>query len=404
MPTNEEHQISQYNYSLPDEKIAHYPLAQRDMSKLLVYKAGKITDAQFCDCAEFVPEGALMIFNNTRVIHARIVMHKSTGAQIEIFCLEPLAPTNYEENFAAQNTCEWQCIVGNAKKWKDEILCLDCEIQGKFVQFSAKKLAVNDTGFHIRFSWSAPISFSEVLETIGKIPIPPYLHRNSEESDAQQYQTTYAKHEGSVAAPTAGLHFTPAVFEKLRKKHIRTAEVTLHVGAGTFKPVKAELYTNHTMHHEYCIVQRSLVETIAAHAGARVAVGTTSVRTMESVYWLGVKLCQNPETSIEELTQWEAYSLPQNVSLQESMTALLEYCTAHKVNELRFFTQIMIVPTYTFRVINALFTNFHQPQSTLLLLISAFVGERWKEIYNHALAHEYRFLSYGDSSLLFSDY
>lgn len=396
----QEHQISQYNYNLPDEKIAHYPLSERDSSKLLVYQSGEIIDAEFRNCVDFLPENSLLVFNNTRVIHARIVMHKATGAHIEIFCLEPVTPANYEENFASHNECTWQCIVGNAKKWKDEILHIDCEIHNKKVKFSAKKLSINETGFCVHFSWTGGFSFSEILEAIGQIPIPPYLNRDSEESDLQQYQTTYAKHEGSVAAPTAGLHFTPAIFEKLEKHNVQRAEVTLHVGAGTFKPVKTELYTDHAMHHEYCTVPRSLIETLAQHNGARIAVGTTSVRTLESLYWLGVKLCENSNANIDELVQWEAYSLPQTISLFASMSALLQYCIANDLSELRFFTQIMIVPGYTFRVVTALFTNFHQPQSTLLLLISAFIGERWKKLYAHALAHEYRFLSYGDSSLL----
>jgi len=399
-----EHKISQYNYHLPEEKIAQYPLPQRDTSKLLVYQSGEIIDSAFQNCVDFLPENSLLIFNNTRVIHARIVMHKATGAQIEIFCLEPIAPANYEENFAAQGECEWQCIVGNAKKWKDETLYIDCELHNQPVRFSATKISANESGFCIRFSWNANISFSEILETIGQIPIPPYLNRNCEDSDLQHYQTTYAKHEGSVAAPTAGLHFTPAIFEKLKKHSMHIAEVTLHVGAGTFKPVKTELYTEHAMHHEYCIVPRLLIATLAGHKGARIAVGTTSVRTLESLYWLGVKLCENPEGSanIDELEQWEAYRLPQHISLHNSMTALLEYCTHNNCNELRFFTQIMIVPGYTFRVVTGLFTNFHQPQSTLLLLISAFIGENWKALYEHALTHNYRFLSYGDSSLLFN--
>ena len=400
MNTHKQQRISEFSYDLPDEKIAKYPLPQRDASKLLVYKSGEIADAEFCNCVDFLPGNSLLIFNNTRVIHARIVMHKATGAQIEIFCLEPVVPAGYEENFASHSECTWQCIVGNAKKWKDETLHIDCTIHNKPLRFSAAKQSANETGFTIRFSWSGGVSFSEILEAIGQIPIPPYLNRGSEDSDLQQYQTTYAKHEGSVAAPTAGLHFTPAIFEKLKTQNIQQAEVTLHVGAGTFKPVKTELYTNHAMHHEFCSVPKSLIETLAAHAGARIAVGTTSVRTLESLYWLGVKLCENNTAHIDELTQWEAYSLPHNISLANSMQALLKYCIQYTICELQFYTQIMIVPGYTFRVVTGLFTNFHQPQSTLLLLISAFIGERWKELYAHALAHDYRFLSYGDSSLL----
>jgi S-adenosylmethionine:tRNA ribosyltransferase-isomerase len=403
MYATENHHISEFNYPLPDEKIAKYPLPQRDLSKLLVYKQGDIIDSEFRNCVDFLPNNSLLIFNNTRVIHARIVLHKSTGAQIEIFCLEPIAPANYEENFASHDSCEWQCIVGNAKKWKNEVLVLDCKIAGEPLHFSAQKITATDTGFRIRFAWNAAISFSEVLDAIGKIPIPPYLNRSSEASDDVQYQTTYAKREGSVAAPTAGLHFTPAIFEKLQNRSIQQAEVTLHVGAGTFKPVKTELYTEHTMHHEFCTVPKSLIETLAQHSGTRIAIGTTSVRTLESLYWLGVKLCKNSSAPIDELSQWEAYSLPQTISLHAAMTALLEYCKHHDISEIQFYTQIMIVPGYTFRVVTALFTNFHQPQSTLLLLISAFIGERWKELYAHALAHEYRFLSYGDSSLLFCE-
>lgn len=395
--------ISEFNYNLPDEKIAKYPLAQRDNSKLLVYKSSEIIDSNFANCVDFIPHNSLLIFNNTRVIQARILLHKATGAQIEIFCLEPIAPANYEENFASSTECMWQCIVGNAKKWKNETLQLQCTIGSQAVQFSATKQSANESGFAIHFSWNGNFSFSEILESIGQIPIPPYLNRNSEATDLQHYQTTYAKHEGSVAAPTAGLHFTPAIFEKFKTQNIQRAEVTLHVGAGTFKPVKTELYTEHAMHHEFCSVKKSLIEELAQHNGTRIAVGTTSVRTLESLYWLGVKLCENSAANIDELLQWEAYSLSQTISLHNSMTALLNYCNVHNENELQFYTQIMIVPSYTFRVVSALFTNFHQPQSTLLLLISAFVGKEWKSIYKHALAHNYRFLSYGDSSLLFKD-
>ena len=395
--------ISEFTYTLPEDKIAKKPIAVRHSSKLLVYNKGSIIDESFSNCPNYVPTNTLLIFNNTKVIHARIIMQKSTGARIEIFCLEPYSPKNYEEIFLKKQTCSWKCIIGNAKKWKDGFLSSTFSIQGKQITFTASKIDQIDDTSIIEFSWNDSFTFSEILDEIGKIPIPPYLNRESEEIDNLQYQTIYAKHEGSVAAPTAGLHFTDSVLQKFENKQIQTSQVTLHVGAGTFKPVKTDTYTAHIMHHEYFIVTKDLIQKINEGNKVITAVGTTSVRTLESLYWLGVKLVQNSNSSIEELSQWEPYELPQDISLQESFSKLLEYIETKNLKDIKAYTQIMIVPGYTFRVVTSMFTNFHQPQSTLLLLISAFIGENWKTVYEHALHNDYRFLSYGDSSLLISD-
>lgn len=391
--------ISDFSYDLPDEKIAKHPLENRDESKLLVFRNGKISDDTFKNCTNYLPHNSLVIFNNTRVIHARIILQKSTGARIEILCLEPYQPHNYEQSFAQIGECEWKCVVGNAKKWKDEPLLATISDTDD-IHFSATKETPTEDGFIIKFQWDSKHTFSEILELIGKIPIPPYLNRESEESDNDRYQTIYAEYNGSVAAPTAGLHFTPNVLQDFQNHGIDIGKVTLHVGAGTFKPVKTELYTDHVMHQELCIVKKSLIEGIINHLPYITAVGTTSVRTLESLYWNGVKIIQNPNTQIEHLSQWEAYVLPQNISVKDSLSALIDYMEKRSISELQYYTQIMITPSYTFRMVRSMFTNFHQPQSTLLLLISAFVGNEWRNIYKHALNNNYRFLSYGDSSLL----
>lgn len=389
--------ITDFSYDLPDERIAKHPLENRDASKLMVYKNGKIIDEQFPHCVNYLPENSLVIFNDTRVIHARIIMQKSTGARIEILCLEPCNPSNYEQNFAQVGECSWKCVVGNAKKWKNEPLQATID---ETIQFSAEKGEATEDGFVVTFRWTGTHSFSEILEIIGKIPIPPYLNRESEEDDNVRYQTIFAEHNGSVAAPTAGLHFTPRVIESFSSKNIEVDKVTLHVGAGTFKPVKTELFTDHVMHQELCIVRKSLIENILTHQSRITAVGTTSVRTLESLYWLGVKLRVDAKADISHLSQWEAYELPQSVTLGDALNAILLYMQEKNLREIEYHTQVMITPKYKFRLVTAMFTNFHQPQSTLLLLISAFIGDAWRTLYKHALENDYRFLSYGDSSLL----
>jgi len=390
--------ITDFSYELPDEKIAKHPLENRDASKLLVYSKGTIVDETFKHCVDYLPENSLIIFNNTRVIHARIILQKATGARIEILCLEPHNPSNYEQSFAQTNECSWKCVVGNAKKWKDEPLHI--EIPNTNTIFTAEKGERTEDGFIITFRWTGEKTFSEILEQIGKIPIPPYLNRESEEDDNIRYQTIFAENNGSVAAPTAGLHFTPEVLATFPSKRIEVDKVTLHVGAGTFKPVKTELYTNHIMHQELCIVKKTLVQNILKHLPLITAVGTTSVRTLESLYWTGVKLHIDPKADIAHLSQWEAYSLPQDISTKDALTAILNYLEAHNSQEIQYYTQIMITPKYKFKLVTSMFTNFHQPQSTLLLLISAFIGDAWRDMYKHALENNYRFLSYGDSSLL----
>lgn len=392
--------ITDFSYDLPDEKIAKHPLEQRDASKLLVYKNGKIIDESFVNCANYLPEHSFIVFNNTRVIHARIILSKPTGAKIEILCLEPHEPKNYEQSFAQIGECSWKCVVGNAKKWKDEPLQLTIQGDTSDIHFSATKEETTNDGFVVTFRWDSVHTFSEILELIGKIPIPPYLNRESEEIDNDRYQTIYARLNGSVAAPTAGLHFTDRMMEKFKEHKFETGYVTLHVGAGTFKPVKTELYTEHIMHQELCIVKKELIECIISHLPLITAVGTTSVRTIESLYWLGVKLCVDPQAKIYHLSQWEAYELPQNISVRDSLNAIIQYMNAKDIQDIEYYTQIMITPTYKFKLVHSMFTNFHQPQSTLLLLISSFIGPVWKDIYEHALLNNYRFLSYGDSSLL----
>lgn len=391
--------LSEYTYDLPNESIAKYPTTERDSSKLLLYQQGNIIDETFKNCTEYLTKDSLLIFNNTKVIQARIVMHKKTGAQIEIFCLEPYSPKNYEQIFGATSQCQWICIVGNAKKWKDETLQTQLSINSISIEFSAKKISQNNGETIIEFSWTGGNCFSEIIDTIGKIPIPPYLHRDSEEIDLERYQTIYAQHNGSVAAPTAGLHFTDNILKQITAKNITIAHITLHVGAGTFKPVKTENVLEHSMHRELFRIDTDIINNILS-GKAITAVGTTTVRTLESLYWLGVKYIENPNINNDEISQWEPYSLPQHYTKEESCNALLFQLKKRNTHEIYAYTQIMIVPGYTFRIVQALFTNFHQPQSTLLLLIAAFIGKDWKLLYNHALENNYRFLSYGDSSLL----
>lgn len=391
--------IEDYTYDLPDERIAKFPLAERDASKLLIYNEGKIGEKRFPETKGILQAGQTLVFNNTKVIHARIFFKKPTGATIEIFCLEPFLPADYAQNFAVRNTCEWVCMVGNLKKWKDGTIECIFEHEGETCMLTAEKTEQQGGEVIVRFSWNLNISFSEVLEGCGRIPIPPYLNRESEDSDKIRYQTVYSREEGSVAAPTAGLHFSKKLLAELVEKGVHIQELTLHVGAGTFRPVKADKIGGHDMHTEHIIVSRELVNRLQNKNNDLIAVGTTSVRTLESLYWMGVKRLEGIG-EFYSVEQWEAYELPAHYSLQQSMAALADWFTATGEDHLKAQTTIIIVPGYRFRVIDALFTNFHQPQSTLLLLVAAAIGEDWKKIYTYAMEHDFRFLSYGDSSFL----
>ncbi len=386
-----------YDYDLPEERIAKYPLERRDASRLLVYKGGAIADATFRDIAGHLPPGALLVRNDTRVIRARLRFRKATGASVEIFCLEPQAPADAERAFAEREAVVWQCIVGNSKRWKEGPLETVVETPGGRRTLRAERLSNNGATSDIRFSWDGGATFADVIEAAGVIPIPPYLNRETESIDDTRYQTVYSLHKGSVAAPTAGLHFTPEVLDDIARRGHETVSVTLHVGAGTFKPITTDDAEEHTMHTEHIVVGRDAIEKLIGRDV--VAVGTTSVRTLESLYWLGVKVMTGAAID-GGLGQWEAYRLPQDIAADDALRHLADHLRVAGQEELRSQTQIMIVPGYRFRVVNALITNFHQPHSTLLLLIGAFVGPDWRRIYDHALSSGYRFLSYGDSSLL----
>ena len=404
--------IETYNYDLSDERIAKYPLAERDSSKLLVYKNGEISESVFSNISEILPDNCLLVCNNTRVIHARIVFHKSTGARIEVFCLEPIGPSDYVLSLSSTTGCEWICLVGNLKKWKEGKLTQPVEMGGETVLFSAEKISTEGNTHRIRFSWDNDrVAFSEILESIGELPIPPYLNRDTEESDEETYQTVYSRIEGSVAAPTAGLHFTDAVFASLKKKNIEVEELTLHVGAGTFQPVKTDDVSEHVMHTETIIVPLKTIKHIRKKSGNIIAVGTTSVRTLESLYYVGSSLSLRDfplkgENGVQEpvvlkVGQWEPYTLPENpISANDALQNIIDYLEENGLDTLHAETQILIKPGFQFRIINGMITNFHQPKSTLLLLVSAFVGDNWKNIYNFALENNFRFLSYGDSSVL----
>lgn len=395
--------IEDYNYSLPDERIAKFPLPKRDESKLLLYRDGKVSESVFKHITDYLPEGSLMVFNNTRVIQARLLFQRATGAQIEVFCLDPAAPHDYELIFQQTEACNWICLIGNAKKWKEPVLSREISVAGQTVRLSAEKVQSYGETHQIRFSWDGGFSFAEVLDAAGELPIPPYLHRKTEESDLKTYQTVYSKIKGSVAAPTAGLHFTPEVLADLDAKGFGREELTLHVGAGTFKPVKSETIEGHEMHTEYISVRRSTIERVMQNFGKIIAVGTTSVRTLESLYYIGVTLATHPDATSEELIvrQWMPYEDANNrLTPAEALQNILDYLDKHQLNTLITATQIIIAPGYEFKIVKGIVTNFHQPKSTLLLLISAFVKGDWKNIYDYALGHNFRFLSYGDSSLL----
>jgi len=395
--------IEDYNYSLPDERIAKFPLPKRDESKLLLYRDGKVSESVFKHITDYLPEGSLMVFNNTRVIQARLLFQRVTGAQIEVFCLDPAAPHDYELIFQQTEACNWICLIGNAKKWKEPVLSREITVAGQTVRLSAEKVQSYGETHQVRFSWDGGFSFAEVLDAAGELPIPPYLHRKTEESDLKTYQTVYSKIKGSVAAPTAGLHFTPEVLADLDAKGFGREELTLHVGAGTFKPVKSETIEGHEMHTEYISVRRSTIERVMQNFGKIIAVGTTSVRTLESLYYIGVTLATHPDATSEELVvrQWMPYEDANNrLTPTEALQNILDYLDKHQLNTLITATQIIIAPGYEFKIVKGIVTNFHQPKSTLLLLISAFVKGDWKNIYDYALGHNFRFLSYGDSSLL----
>ena len=400
--------IKDYNYSLPDERIAKFPLAQRDHSKLLLYKHGEVSEDVFYNIPNHLPEGALMVFNNTKVIQARLHFRKSTGALIEVFLLEPYVPADYEQMFQTTGSCSWLCMIGNLKKWKGETLRRTFDVKGREVTLNAERREDVGKSYRVDFSWDDnTVSFAELLDSVGELPIPPYLNRETQESDKTTYQTVYSKIKGSVAAPTAGLHFTSDVLASLDNHGIDREEVTLHVGAGTFKPVKSEEIQDHEMHTEYICVHRQTLEKLIKHNACAIAVGTTSVRTLESLYYMGVKLEKNLDLSEDELhvCQWEPYEgetfeMAAIVTPLKAIQNILAYLDRHSLNSLHSSTQIIIAPGYEYKIVKMLVTNFHQPQSTLLLLVSAFLHGDWHKIYDYALAHDFRFLSYGDSSLL----
>ena len=391
--------ISDYNYPLPDERIAKYPLPQRDHSKLLIYKDGAVSEDRFFRVGDYIPAHSLLVYNNTRVIQARLVFHKPSGARIEIFCLEPLVPHDYQLSLSSTEGCTWKCMIGNAKKFRDAFIDLPLQVAGNTVLLRAAKGEQTGNTFAVTFSWDGDMSFAEILDAAGELPIPPYLNRPTEESDKTTYQTVYSRIKGSVAAPTAGLHFTDAVLADLRQRGIKTTELTLHVGAGTFQPVKTEDANLHTMHTEIIAVPRQAIADILANLGHVVAVGTTSMRTLESLYFLGCMLHEG-DTSMH-VPQFMPYEQEWTLPTKDALLTLINYLDDTRQDTLHAETQIMIKPGYRFRVVEQLITNFHQPKSTLLLLVSAFVGEDWKKIYDYALSHDFRFLSYGDSSILF---
>lgn len=396
--------IEDYNYPLPDERIAKYPLPERDSSKLLVYGSnGSITDSTFSNLSGFLPEDALMIFNDTKVVPARLHFKRESGAHIEIFCLEPVDPVEYNTSFASTDRCVWKCVIGNSKRWKDDILSFDAPEGNELASFglSARLLSRDGQTGIVELFWKGGYSFSRILELCGQVPIPPYLNRDTEAIDIERYQTLYAKYRGSVAAPTAGLHFTDAVLNSIKAKSIEIKNVCLHVGAGTFLPVKTSSVSEHPMHREPIAVSVEVLESILKiKAGNRpvIAVGTTSVRTLESLYYIGVSIIENGEP--EDVCQWAPYEREYNYTLEESLESILAYLVRTGKSHIIAGTRIIIVPGFEFRVVDYLVTNFHQPESTLILLVSAFVKGDWRSIYDHALASDYRFLSYGDSSLL----
>lgn len=399
--------IEDYDYPLPTGQIAQFPLEKRDSSKLLIYKDNLTSENIFANISSFLPANSLLISNETRVVHARLLFKKPSGSQVEIFCLEPVEPSNeIQLAFHQTKSCTWKCLVGNAKRWKSGELLMDSEINNQPVQLIARLAERNEATFYIRFDWTpADLTFAQILEHFGKIPLPPYISREASENDNTRYQTVFARYDGSVAAPTAGLHFTPEVLSALAAKNITTSSVTLHVGAGTFKPVNSDTIGEHQMHHEQVIVQAALLRQILDYRNKHITlVGTTTVRTLESVYWQGVKwLKKRPVSPVLHIEQWDPYSnLSENpVSTEEALQCVIETLERFGLTELHGETSLMIAPGYEYHIPDAIITNFHQPKSTLLLLVAAFIGPGWKNLYNYALANNFRFLSYGDSCLFF---
>lgn len=397
--------INSFDYPLPEERIAKFPLENRTDSKLMVYRNGDVSESRFRNLADHLPAGSMLVFNNTRVIRARVIMHKPSGARIEVFCLEPHNPADYERAFAAREKCEWSCIVGNVKKWKEGYVEINFEYNESSYTLRAWIAERGEREHIVRFEWDAPLSFGELLEELGRIPIPPYLNRESEEIDLTRYQTVYSKIEGSVAAPTAGLHFADDMIQEMKENGFCFDEVTLHVGAGTFLPVKSENAAEHPMHTEHFEIRLSTLENLLVHSGNITAVGTTSVRTLESLPVLAWRIQQTGTPSTEQVVgQWESYDIPADYTAQDVLEDLIGYMQREGIDRLKAATQIMITPLgFRFRIVNRIITNFHQPKSTLLLLISAYVGDDWKRMYQFALDNGFRFLSYGDSSLLICD-
>ena len=411
--------ISDYNYDLPDSRIAKFPVSPRDTSKLLVYRHGEISDDIFYNLPKYLPQKSLMVFNNTKVIQARMHFCKETGALIEVFLMEPAAPTDYELMFQTRGECSWLCMVGNLKKWKEGSLVRTFDVAGSTINFKATMrrdiidTTSGGTNYWVDFAWDNPqVSFAEILDAVGELPIPPYLNRETQDSDKTTYQTVYSKIKGSVAAPTAGLHFTDKVLAAIDAAGVRREELTLHVGAGTFKPVKSEEIDGHTMHTEYVCVRRDTLQTLLDYDCCAIAVGTTSVRTLESLYYMGVKLEANPDAAEEDLhvCQWEPYekadgtpvdgNLIDGITPQKAISNIIAWLDKNNLKTLHSSTQIIIAPGYEYKIVKVLVTNFHQPQSTLLLLVSAFLKGDWRNVYDYALSHDFRFLSYGDSSIL----
>jgi S-adenosylmethionine:tRNA ribosyltransferase-isomerase len=397
--------LSEYTYELPEDRIAAFPVENREESLLLVCeKEGKIHHDHFRNVAGYLEKGDQLVINNSRVIPARLQFTKNTGSKIEIFCLAPSQPLRYDLSLGSKGSCSWKCMVGNLKRFTGKQLTLEGKMNGVVLQLKAEKLKQDGNVAEIRFTWNPDeATFAEVLSSIGKTPLPPYIKRESDDRDRERYQTIYSKMDGSVAAPTAGLHFTPKVLDEVKSKNISLHEVTLHVGAGTFQPIKGDSLLQHTMHAEFIQVSRDFIHHISELNQPVVAVGTTSVRTLESLYWMGVKLTQHgiPDTEELKLEQWEAYELRQDAGIHESFQALEKWLDQRGMTELFTSTRLMIVPGYRFRMVKTLITNFHQPGSTLLLLVAAFIGSSWKEAYRYALDKGFRFLSYGDSSILF---
>lgn len=410
--------ISDYNYDLPDSRIAKFPVSPRDTSKLLIYRHGEISDDIFYNLPKYLPQKSLMVFNNTKVIQARMHFRKETGALIEVFLMEPAVPTDYELMFQTRGECSWLCMVGNLKKWKEGSLVRTFDVAGSTINFKATMrrdiidAKSGGTNYWVDFAWDNPqVSFAEILDAVGELPIPPYLNRETQDSDKTTYQTVYSKIKGSVAAPTAGLHFTDKVLAAIDAAGIRREELTLHVGAGTFKPVKSEEIDGHTMHTEYVCVRRDTLQTLLDYDCCAIAVGTTSVRTLESLYYMGVKLEANPDAAEEDLhvCQWEPYekadgtpvggNLIDGITPQKAISNIIAWLDKNNLKTLHSSTQIIIAPGYEYKIVKVLVTNFHQPQSTLLLLVSAFLKGDWRNVYDYALSHDFRFLSYGDSSI-----